>query len=162
MVGYRSNVSLRTYTVQDSTEVEYAIDSVHSMTSTSNRAVYVYLNDVQLLVGDDYTFSTTDDSITIKTSLTEGDILKIKDYGDTTASFIPPTPTKLGMYPKFKPESVTDNTYRTSQTVIVGHDGSRTIAYGDYRDDLLLELEEGAFGLFFSLLPFNLIASLFV
>ena len=30
------------------------------------------------------------------------------------------------------------------------------------RDDLLLELEEGAFGLFFSLLPFNLIASLFV
>ena len=142
MVGYGSNVSLRTYTVQDSTEVEYAIDSVHSMTSTSNRAVYVYLNDVQLLVGDDYTFSTTDDSITIKTSLNEGDILKIKDYGDTTASFIPPTPTKLGMYPKFKPESVTDNTYRTSQTVIVGHDGSRTIAYGDYRDDLLLELEK--------------------
>jgi hypothetical protein len=55
------------------------------------------------------------------------DIIKIKDYGDTTGSFIPPTPTKLGMYPKFKPELVTDNTYRTSKSVIVGHDGSRTL-----------------------------------
>ena len=142
MIGFGQNVSTRTYTVQDSSEVEYAIDSVHSMTTVSNRAVYVYLNDTQLLVDTDYTFSTTDDSITIKTTLAEGDIIKIKDYGDTTGSFIPPTPTKLGMYPKFKPESVTDNTYRTSKTVIVGHDGSRTIAYGDYRDDLLLELEK--------------------
>jgi hypothetical protein len=65
MLGYGPNVSTRTYTVQDSTETEYAIDSKHSMTTTSNRAVYVYLNDVQLLVGTDYTFSTTDDSITI-------------------------------------------------------------------------------------------------
>ena len=142
MLGYGSNLSLRTYTVQDSSEVEYAIDSKHSMTTTSNRAVYVYLNDVQLLVDTDYTFSTTDDSITIKTAINEGDIIKIKDYTDTTGSFIPPTPTKLGLYPKFKPESVTDNTYRTSKTIIVGHDGSRTIAYGDYRDDLLLELEK--------------------
>jgi hypothetical protein len=70
------------------------------------------------------------------------DVIKIKDYSDTTGSFIPPTPTKLGMYPKFKPELVTDNTYRTSKSVIVGHDGSKTLAYGDYRDDLLLELEK--------------------
>ena len=39
---------------------------------------------------------------------------------------------KLGMYPKFKPELVSDNTYRTATNVIVGHDGSRTVAYGDF------------------------------
>jgi hypothetical protein len=31
MIGYGPNVSTRTYTVQDSTETEYAIDSKHSM-----------------------------------------------------------------------------------------------------------------------------------
>jgi len=142
MIGFGPNFSLRTYTVLDSNEVEYAIDSTHSMTTPSNRAVYVYLNDVQLYVDTDYTFSTTDDSITIKTTISEGDVLKIKDYSDTTGNFIPPTPTKLGMYPKFKPEIVTDNTYRTSQSVIIGHDGSRTISYGDYRDNVLLEFEK--------------------
>jgi hypothetical protein len=104
--------------------------------------VYVYLNDVQLIRDTDYTFSTTDDSITVLTTLVAGNIIKIKDYADTTGSFIPPTPTKLGMYPKFKPELVSDNTYRTATNVIVGHDGSRTVAYGDYRDDILLELEK--------------------
>ena len=142
MVGHGKNVTTRTYTVQDSSEVEYAIDSKQDMTTVSNRAVYVYLNNVQQVLGTDYTFSTTDDSITMSATIAVGDIILIKDYPDTAGSFIPPTPTKLGLYPKFKPESVTDNTYRTSKTVIVGHDGSRTIAFGDYRDDLLLELEK--------------------
>jgi hypothetical protein len=46
------------------------------------------------------------------------------------------------MYPKFKPEIFTDNTYITSQTVIRKHDGSIIKAYGDERDDLVLELEK--------------------
>jgi hypothetical protein len=142
MVGYGENVTTRTYTVMDSTEVEYAIDSQFDVTAVGNRAVYVYLNDVQLIRDTDYVFSTTDDSITVLTTLTAGDIIKIKDYADTTGSYIPPTPTKLGMYPKFRPEIVSDNTYRTATMVIVGHDGSRTKAYGDYRDDILLELEK--------------------
>jgi hypothetical protein len=92
--------------------------------------------------GTDYTFSTTDDSINITATLAIGDTIVIKDYADTTGSYIPPTPTKLGMYPKFKPESFTDNTYTTSQTVIRRHDGSIIKAYGDERDDLILELEK--------------------
>ena len=142
MIGHGENVTTRTYTVQDASEVEYAIDSQFDTGTASNRAVYVYLNDVQLIRDTDYTFSTTDDSITVLTTLVAGNIIKIKDYADTTGSFIPPTPTKLGMYPKFKPELVSDNTYRTATNVIVGHDGSRTVAYGDYRDDILLELEK--------------------
>ena len=142
MAGWGENVSTRTYTVPDADQTEYAIDSQHDITTPSNRAVYVYLNNVQLLLGTDYTFSTDDDSINISATLAEGDTIVIKDYEDTTGSYIPPTPTKLGMYPKFKPESFTDDTYITSQTVIRRHDGSIIKAYGDERDDLILELEK--------------------
>ena len=51
MVGYGENVSTRTYTVMGSSQTEYALDSQHEITKLSNRAVYVYLNDVQLLLG---------------------------------------------------------------------------------------------------------------
>ena len=102
----------------------------------------MYLNDVQLILGSDYTFSTTDDSITITTTLADNDKIVIKDYGDTTGSYVPPTPTKLGMYPKFTPEKFSDSTYITSTDVIRKHDGSIIKAYGDERDDLILELEK--------------------
>ena len=48
MIGVGENYSLRTYTVPDPSETEYAIDSQFSITTSSNRAVYVYLNDVLL------------------------------------------------------------------------------------------------------------------
>ena len=142
MVGWGENVSLRTYTVQGASQTEYALDSQHNLTTLGNRAVYVYKNDVQLVHDSEYTFSTADDSVTISATLTAGDIIKIKDYSDTTGSYMPPSPTKLGMYPKFKPETFTDNTYITSQTVLRKHDGSIIKSYGDERDALILELEK--------------------
>jgi len=142
MIGVGENYSLRTYTVMDSTETEYAIDSVHAMTVPNNRAVYIYLNDSQLIKDTDYTVSTTDDSIDIIHTLVAGDIIKIRDYVDTTGNYVPLTPTKLGLYPKFKPELFTDDTYITSQSVIRKHDGSIIKAYGDERDNLILELEK--------------------
>jgi len=142
MLGWGENVSTRTYTVLGSSQVDYALDSQHDITTLSNRAVYVYLNDTQLLLGTDYTFSTTDDSINITKTLAEGDKIVIKDYADTTGSYMPPSPTKLGMYPKFTPETFTDTTYITDTAVIRKHDGSIIKAYGDERDDLILELEK--------------------
>jgi len=142
MMGWGENVSVRNYTVMGSSQTEYALDSQHDITTPSNRAVYVYLNNVQLLLGTDYTFSTSDDSVNITKALEEGDKIVIKDYPDTTGSYMPPSPTKLGIYPKFKPESFTDDTYITNQTMIRRHDGSMIKAYGDERDDLILELEK--------------------
>jgi hypothetical protein len=84
MLGWGENVSTRSYTVLGASQTDYAIDSQHDITTVSNRAVYVYLNDVQLLQGTDFTFSTTDDSISISTALVEGDKIVIKDYADTT------------------------------------------------------------------------------
>ena len=141
MIGHGENVSVRTYTVQDSTDTEYAIDSVFSTSTLSNRAVYIHLNNEQLINGADYTFNS-DDSVAIKTTLTAGDELVIRDYENTIGSCVPPTPVKLGMLKKHKPEIVTDNTYRTSKRVLIGHDGSITPVFDDFRDDILLELEK--------------------
>ena len=142
MIGWGENVSTRSYTVLGSNQTEYALNSQHDITKLSNRAVYVYLNGTQLLIGADYTFSTTDDSVNISATLAEGDKVVIKDYEDTTGSYLPPSPTKLGMYPKYKPEIFTDTTFLTDTTVIRKHDGSIIKAYGDERDELILELEK--------------------
>ena len=142
MIGWGENVATRSYTVMGASQTEYALDSQHSITTTSNRAVYVYLNGVQLLLGTDYNFSTVDDSVLISKALVEGDTVVIKDYEDTTGSYMPPSPTKLGMYPKYTPETFTDTTFLTDTTVIRKHDGSIIKAYGDERDDLILELEK--------------------
>tara|TARA_Y100000591_G_scaffold27927_2_gene20620 strand:+ start:8216 stop:21100 length:12885 start_codon:yes stop_codon:yes gene_type:complete len=142
MLGHGENVTTRSYTVQGSSQTEYAIDSMHDITKSSNRAVYVYLNDVQLLLGSHYTFSTTDDSVNITATLAEGDKIVIKDYADTKGSYMPVSPTKLGIYPKYTPELFTDDTYITSTSVIRKHDGSIIKAYGDERDSLILELEK--------------------
>ena len=49
MVGWGENVSTRSYTVMGASQTDYALDSQHDITTLSNRAVYVYLNDVQLI-----------------------------------------------------------------------------------------------------------------
>ena len=41
----------------------------------------------------------------------------------------------------FVPEIVDDDTFRTTTKVIIGHDGSKTVAFNDYRDNLILDLE---------------------
>ncbi len=55
--------------------------------------------------------------------------------------FIPPTPATLGLSKITKPEIFVDTTYVSDITMIKGHDGSFTPAYGDYRDNIILALE---------------------
>ena len=95
MLGWGENLSTRSYTVLGSSQTDYALDSQYDVTTLSNRAVYVYLNDVQLLLGTDYTFSTTDDTVSISKALVEGDKIVIKDYADTTGSYMPVSYTHL-------------------------------------------------------------------
>lgn len=56
-------------------------------------------------------------------------------------SYIPSTPSRLGLYPMFKPEKYIDLTLKTPIFVIQGHDGSIIPAYNDFRDDVILALE---------------------
>ena len=144
MVPYGRNINNISYTVFDPAQTNYEITSLFSMSSLSNKAVLVYVNQVQKLYGYDYTFLADAPGIKFTTAagLAIGDVINIIEYQNTDANYIPETPTKLGLYPKFKPEIFTDDTYLTPQTFIRGHDGSLTPIYGDFRDNLILELEK--------------------
>ena len=128
-------------TVFDPLKTNYEITNIFNDQALSNQAVLVYLNGVQLSKNIDYTFSTTTPSINFAIGLNVGDVLTIVEYSNTDGNYIPETPTKLGLWPIYIPEKFVDDTYRNPITVIRGHDGSITPSFGDYRDDLLLELE---------------------
>ena len=147
MLGAGNTKSITKYTVIDDEVINYPISFAHNLTTLSKKAIYVYLNDVQLVHGLDYEFTATDDSsnqdgIEVKTTLAPNDILQIVEYDSTDSNFIPATPTKLGLAPAYQPSKYTDDTYQPSTDVIRGHDGAITIAYGDYRDNILLEFEK--------------------
>lgn len=142
MVPQGSEYNIITYNVLNARQTQYKITNIFDNTQLSNQAVLVYLNGEQLLVDTDYTFSLTSPAVLITKPTAVGDIITIREYANTDGNYIPETPTKLGLYPKFDPLIYTDNTYQTPITVIRGHDGSVTPAFGDFRDDFLLELEK--------------------
>lgn len=143
MVAYGTDKIERSWVVTDTRNTIYPITSDFNPAELSNRSVLVYLNGTQLLLDTDYNFIVNDSSINILTPLTPGDTLVINDYFSTTGSYVPSTPTKLGLYPKFQPSIYVDTTYASGPVnVIQGHDGSITVAYNDYRDAIILELEK--------------------
>ena len=152
MLGYGNNNITNTYTVTDPRNKDYAITSAFSPTTLSDRSVLVYLTSngvtAQLVYGRDYDFPLHDDTVHITAVLAVGNLITVKDYVTTVGSYVPPTPTKLGLYPKYEPAIYIDNSYATGpQKVIQGHDGSLTVAFSaydepdDYRDLALLEYE---------------------
>lgn len=62
-------------------------------------------------------------------------------YNTITDSYIPATPSRLGIYPTFRPEKYLDLTLKNPIFVIQGHDGSITPAFNDFRDDVLIAFE---------------------
>ena len=149
--GTDEREKLPTYIIYDPDQLSYEITSIFNDKIPSNKAVLVYLtrkvNNVTtktlLLKGRDYTFDQDRPAITFTSTfrLLFEDKIDIVEYNNTDGSFVPETPTKMGMYPKYFPEKYLDNTYVTAANVIQGHDGSLTPAFNDFRDDLLIELE---------------------
>lgn len=127
--------------ILDSDERYFALSQAFSMTTLSRKAVQVYQNGNQLIHGKDYTFND-EGFVDITSTKAVDDVIDVYEYDSTNASFAPPTPTKLGLYPAYRPTKYTDTSYQTPVTVIEGHDGSKVVGYDDFRDDLLLELEK--------------------
>ena len=132
----------RDYRVDDPRLPTFVIDSIFNPRTQTTRSVLVYVNGEQLTYITDYTFNTTDAFVDISYPLNKGDIITIKDYLSTNGSYIPYTPSKLGIFPSYQPQIYLDDTLINPVNVIQGHDGSITVAYNDFRDDLLLELEK--------------------
>jgi hypothetical protein len=134
--------SIDGFEIFDPLKLNYEITEIFNDQELSNKAVLVYLNNVQLIKGIEYNFSIDTPSINFTTELAVGDIVKIVEYSNTDGNYIPETPSKLGLWPTYIPEIFLDDTYRVPTTVIRGHDGSITPSFGDYRDQFLLELEK--------------------
>ena len=150
MIPWGTQKTQIVYTIDDVAETDFEFTTQFDLTSIGNKGVLVYHNDTLLLEGRDYTFDTDEARIrltvnNVDTSLigiAVNDTITIVEYTNTNGSFVPPTPSKLGIYYKYEPSKYTDTTYKTAKTVIKGHDGSKYVAWGDARDDVLLEYEK--------------------
>jgi len=147
MLGYGPNKIVRDYTVTGANNI-FPIGVKFDLTALSFKSVIVYYNDYQLIANSEYYFDSIDNTIIVNTdilNLVAGDKISIHYYLDTGGAYIPPTPSKLGLYPKYKPEYFLDDTYLNSTNVIRGHDGSIIKAFDDYRDAIILEYEKRVF-----------------
>jgi hypothetical protein len=143
MLGYGGNKISRSYTVTSLNNI-FPIGVEFDLSTLSFKSVLVYLNGDQLIVDRDYFFNKIDGRIQIFKTLAIGDLIEVQYYPDTLGAYVPPTPTKLGLYPKYEPTKYvsTANTYTGAITLIQGHDGSIIKSYDDYRDDIILEYEK--------------------
>jgi hypothetical protein len=123
---------------------QFVLPENFDLETSSFRAVLVYLNGTQLLETQDYVFAPGSNTLILNDSVSVsiGDILSIDYYASTLGCWVPATPSKLGLWPRFKPEIFLDDTLLEPVNVIRGHDGSLMPVFGDFRDQLLLELEK--------------------
>ena len=129
------------YTVGLITTNVFDTVQVYNYTSANYLGLLVYKNQQLLTRGFDYVVATDGPRITITVPLAVGDIVSIQEYPETYGNFVPNTPTKLGLYPAYRPEIAITQTTTGTAVVIVGHDGSQTPAFEDIRDQVLLEFE---------------------
>ena len=142
MVPYGTSYTSTVYTVVKESSRQYKISQIYDKTLLQNRGALVYHGTELLVLGKDYNFDSQRPAVIFTDSvyLPIGSKIEIREY-NTDANYIPETPSKLGLYPKFVPSIFTDRSYRDPVDVIQGHDGSLTPVFNDYRDHFLLELE---------------------
>lgn len=160
MLPAKAPLRSNTYTFANNLDTSiYPLTKVYNFTSANYNGVLVYLTRTitgvtvqkQLTNVQDYIISQDAPSLTVTLDLIAGDRITIKEYNQTYGSYVPNTPTKLGLYPAYKPEVVLDTAYTQPTYFIKGHDGSYNKLYGsynvnlgvleDFRDQGLLEFE---------------------
>ena len=120
--------------------------------SDPTNSLYVYdattgQNNRLLLIDVDYRILSINLAIEIEVLADPGGDQNLHAvlYKNSPPAYIPSTPTVVGAYNSFIPRIEMDYSYvdptEVGVKVIIGHDGSKTLAYNDYRDNLLLELE---------------------
>jgi len=118
---------------------------IYDFNSSNYQSVMVFLNGE--ILTRDYDYIVPDDRavVIITRTLQDGDQIQLREYANTYGSYVPNTPTKMGMYPAYRPQMYLDESFVEPRMVIRGHDGSITFAFGDFRDQVLLEFETRIF-----------------
>ena len=135
----------------------YTLSKIYDFKNANYDGILIYLTrtidgvsrTIQLLRNVDYILNDGEPKVTILTDLFAGDSITINEYNQTYGSYVPSTPSKLGLYPSYVPKVIYDDSYVNPTYFLRGHDGSMTKLYGDYvngflvdfRDRVLLEFE---------------------
>lgn len=128
----------------------FQLTKIYDYSTANYSGVLVYLTrninglvqTSQLIRGIDYEVSDLLPNLTITKDLITGDVIVIKEYNQTYGSFVPNTPTKLGLYNSFVPNVLLDSSYITPTYFIVGHDGSYNKLYGTYNEGILSDIRD--------------------
>jgi len=107
------------YKVLDSRVQDYPLTTTYNLLTLSSTSITVYLNGIQLTHIKDYNFNVAG-YISINAGQIEDDKIEIHEYATTDGSFIAPTPTKLGLFPKYYPELTIDDTVLADEPVSTG------------------------------------------
>ena len=147
MIPYGTNRTVYDDVVINPNLKQFDLPGVFNDNVLSNTAILVYVNDVQLIKDKDYSFPQDRTAVVISNTfpLETDDRIRVVEYHNTDGCYLPPTPSKLGLYPKYTPSKIYDDTFVEPRNIIQGHDGSAMPAFDDFRDDLLLEFEKRIF-----------------
>ena len=160
MLPAKAPLRSNTYTFANNLDTSiYSLTTTYNFATANYNSVLVYLTRTisgvtiqkQLVANQDYIISQDAPSVTVTLDLIAGDKITINEYNQTYGSYVPNTPTKLGLYPAYVPEVVLDTAYSQPTYFIKGHDGSYNKLYGsyntvlgvleDFRDQGLFEFE---------------------
>jgi len=153
MLAYGQDYDVLTYVINDQSTNVFDIGSIYDFTMPNDKALSVYHNGKLLIRDREYTVDSNNPTVTLIPDngntfynqstlvLALGDVITFRKYNTTDGSHVPPTPTKLGLYPAFVPQIVTDGRPGSTRQMLRGHDGSLMALFGDHRDAALLEFE---------------------
>jgi hypothetical protein len=145
MLAGVSTPTITNYEITAISTSTFNIINIYDFTKANNKCLLVYLNNSILVKDSEYVISTDAPTITVLVPLSIGDNLEIKEFETTIGSYVPNTPTKLGLHPKYQPRKFLDDTFTKPVNVIQGHDGSILVAHNDIRDEVMLEFESRIF-----------------
>ena len=125
MVPFGDQKTQLVYVIDDASETEFEFTTQFDLTSVSERAVLVYHTEESsgtknlLIEGLDYVLDSVEAKVTLVADnlgvgligLSVDDSITVVEYTSTNGSFVPPTPTKLGLYYKYSPKVEMDATY---------------------------------------------------
>ena len=149
VLPFGDNYKEEIFDVGDLTNTTYVMSNYADLETIENSLLVYYtnrINNIQELmtVGVDYTLSSLNPiTIAVTKTMELGDTITAKLYNeDRDSAECPATPSTMGIYPLFTPGIETDDSFITSQQLLVGHDGSKTALTGTVVDDVLLEFEK--------------------
>ena len=148
ILPFGDNYLKQEFDVADINSTIYTLENYADLDEITNSLLVYHVDAASgvqniLTIEQDYTVSSVNPiTLTVHKALSLGDTIISKLYDkDRDSAECPPTPSTMGLYTLCKPRVETDYSFKTAQSLLIGHDCSKTVLNGDIRDDVLLEFE---------------------